>query len=148
MWLPPNGRWWITGRFFWGRSGWGHWQIMMSFFALMSLVYVQKKVHVVMLSKGCRSSFIFAFVFRMDFSSVAFRDAKGRRRRYRRHPCMAKGAGQMRKMWWVVVSDPLTRLRQVVCVLRVNLFRWVLLRQTHVSSRPCLELPSDPCAIQ
>lgn len=96
--------------------------------------YVQKK------SACCNAVLLDAVFLHLFFAFVL-----GRRIRDRRHPCMAKGAGQMRKMWWVVVSDPPTRLRQVVCVLRFNLFRWVLLRQTHVSSRPCLELPSDPC---
>lgn len=99
--------------------------------------YVQKK------SACCNAVLLDAVFLHLFFAFVL-----GRRIRDRRHPCMAKGAGQMRKMWWVVVSDPPTRLRQVVCVLRFNLSRWVLLRQTHVSSRPCLELPSDPCAIQ
>ena len=91
------------------------WQITMSFFELMSLC---KKGQVLMLSEGCGRLiyiymyyFVLYFFFRMDFLSVAFHDGKGQRRGNMRHPCVAGGAGQMRKMWWVVVSDPPTRLR-------------------------------------
>ena len=77
------------------------WQITMSFFELMSLC---KKGQVLMLSEGCGRLiyiyiyFFFVFFFRMDFLSVAFHDGKGQRRGNMRHPCVAGGAGQMRKM--------------------------------------------------